>query len=169
MSLWMLSIYVALILFSWLFIFFGGFGTILILGFSFIYALVTGFQVITGKVLISLALLCLVGELFDYIFIYLGTKVGGAGKKAGLGAVLGGLIGAAVSLAFYGIGILAFTIAGVFLGAFVVELNEKKDVLKALKAGLGSLVGRFSAVIFKASLGIVMLGIILFHLWRAVK
>jgi len=164
MNLWIAVIYLVLILFSWLFIFFGGFGTFLILLFSFIYALITGFEFINGKTLIALGLLCLAGELFDYIFIYLGAKIGGASKKTAMGAIVGGLIAAAVSLAFYGVGLFLFTIVGIFLGAFIVELNEKKDVLKALKAGLGSLVGRFSAVIFKALLGLVMVIIIFYHI-----
>jgi hypothetical protein len=164
-----LSLYIALILFSWLFIFFGGFGTVLILIFSLIYALLTGFEIITAKVLIALTLLCLAGEVFDYVFVYLGTKIGGASKKAAWGAIMGGLIGAAVSLVSYGVGLIPLTLVGIFLGAFVVELNEKKDVLKALKAGLGSLVGRFSAVLFKALLGIVIVGIIFYHIWAGYK
>lgn len=169
MNVMILSIYIALILFSWLFIFFGGFGTVLILIFSLIYALLTGFEIITAKVLIALALLCLAGEVFDYVFIYLGAKIGGASKKAAWGAIVGGLIGAAVSLVSYGVGLIPLTLVGIFLGAFFVELNEKKDIFKALKAGLGSLVGRFSAVLFKALLGVIMLGIIFYRIWAGYK
>lgn len=153
-----------ILIFSFIFIFFGGFGTLLILLFSFLYSLLTGFEIITPKVMLALGLIYLAGEIFDYVFIVLGAKISGAGKKACFGAILGGLIGAAISLASYGLGLFPLTLLGIFFGAFLVELKEKKDFLKAVKVGLGSLFGRLGAVVFKAMLGILMLGIIVFHI-----
>ena len=137
---------------------------ILLFLFSFIYAILTGFEIITVRVLIALALICLTGELFDYIFVFLGARISGAGKKAAFGAIIGGIIGAALSLASFGAGFFPLTISGIFLGAFLVELREKKDILKALRAGIGSFLGRFGAVLFKGMLGILMVVIIIAHL-----
>ena len=154
---------------SWIFIFFGGFGTLLILLFSFLYALLTHFEIITPKILLALALIYLTGEIFDYVFIILGAKVSGASKKTAWGAIIGGLIGAALSLANFGVSIIPLTIAGIFIGAFLVELREKRDFFRAFLAGTGSSLGRIGASFFKAVLGLVMLVIVVsricFYLW----
>ncbi|MDP8253742.1 MAG: DUF456 domain-containing protein [Candidatus Kaelpia aquatica] len=155
--------FLILVLISFLFALFGGFGNLLILAFSFIYSALTSFEIISPKVLLALALIYLTGELFEYIFIILGVKISGAGKRAGWGAIIGGLVAAAVSLAFLGTGFIPLTIAGVFLGAFIIELKEKKDIFKAFRAGLGSFLGRFGAVVFKLILGVLMICIIVGH------
>ncbi len=150
---------------SFVFIIFGGFGTLLILLFSSLYSILTGFAIITPKVLLALALIYLIGELFDYVFIILGAKFSGAGKKAAFGAIIGGLVGIAISLASFGAGLLPLTLLGIFLGAFFVELKEKQDVLKAFRAGIGSLLGRFGAVFFKILLGLLMFIIVVTHVF----
>jgi uncharacterized protein YqgC (DUF456 family) len=66
-------------------------------------------------------------------------------------------------------GIVPLTLLGIFLGAFLVELKEKGDFLKALRAGVGSLIGRFGAVIFKVLIGLLMLGIIFYHILAYLK
>jgi len=157
-------LFLVLTFLSFIFIFFGGFGNLLIFLFSLIYAVLTDFEIITGKVLIALILIYLTGELFDYIFVFWGARISGAGKKAAFGAIIGGIIGAAFSLGSFGIGFFPLTISGIFLGAFLVELKEKKDILKALRAGIGSFLGRFGAVVFKGMLGLLMITIIITHL-----
>lgn len=154
---------------AWFLSFFGGIGTLLILLGALLYSVFTGFEIITPKVLLALALLYLTGELFDYAFIALGAKLSGASKKAIFGAIIGGLMGAAISLSTFGVGIVPLTLLGIFLGAFLVELKEKKDFLKALRAGVGSLTGRFGAVIFKVLIGLLMLGIIFYHILTYLK
>ena len=149
---------------SFIFIFFGGFGNLLIFLFPLIYAVLTGFEIITVRVLIALALIYLTGEFFDYIFVFWGARISGAGKKAAFGAIIGGIIGAALSLGSFGIGFFPLTVLGIFLGAFLVELKEKRDILKALRAGVGSFLGRFGAVIFKGMFGLLMVVIIITHL-----
>lgn len=156
--------FVIIILTSFLFTLFGGFGNLLILGFSFLYSLLTRFEIIEPKVLMALALIYLTGELFEYIFIILGVKISGAGKRAGWGAIIGGLVAAAISLAFLGAGFILLTILGIFFGAFLVELKEKRNLLKAFRAGVGSFLGRFGAVVFKLLLGILMIAIIVGHI-----
>lgn len=169
MNLLITALFLIFSFLSFVFIFLGGFGTFLILLFSFIYALLTGFKIITPEVLLSLGLIYLTGELFDYIFIILGAKISGAGKKAAFGAIIGGLIGAAISLSTFGAGFFILTLIGIFSGAFLVELSEKKNLLRAFRAAIGALLGRFSAVIFKAILGFLMLLIIVFHVWSVIK
>jgi hypothetical protein len=154
---------------AWFLSFFGGIGTLLILLGALLYSVFTGFEIITPKVLLALALLYLTGELFDYAFVALGAKLTGASKKAMFGAIIGGLIGAAISLSTFGMGIVPLTLLGIFLGAFLVELKEKGDFLKALRAGVGSLIGRFGAVIFKVLIGLLMLGIIFYHILAYLK
>ncbi|MDP8233361.1 MAG: DUF456 domain-containing protein [Candidatus Saelkia tenebricola] len=158
-------IFLILTFLSFIFIFFGGFGNFLIFLFSFLYAVLTGFNIISTKVLIALALVYLTGEIFEYVFIILGARISGAGKKAAFGAIIGGIIGAALSLSFFGAAVFPLTVLGIFLGAFLVELKEKRDFLKALRAGIGSFLGRFGAVFFKMVIGLLMIIIIITHIF----
>jgi hypothetical protein len=155
-----ISIFIILLIFSWISIFFGLFGTLLILIFSFVYSFLTNFSIIRPKVLLALVFFYLAGELFDYIFIALGAKKFGATNKAIFGGILGGIIGAGLSLASLGIGFFPLVLLGIFLGTFLVEFFQKGDLAKSFRAGIGSLIGRFSATIFKVLLGLAMVFII---------
>jgi uncharacterized protein len=164
MELLITIFFIISVLAAFLFTLFGGFGNLLILLFSLLYSLLTGFKIIEPRVFLALALIYLTGELFEYLFIMLGVRFSGAGKRAAWGAIIGGLLAAALSLAFLGAGFMLFVVLGIFFGAFLVELQEKKDILKAFRAGIGSFLGRFGAVIFKLILGILMLFIIAGHI-----
>lgn len=86
----------------------------------------------------------------DYIIPVLGTKKFG-GTKYG---IWGSTIGLIIGLIFTPIGM----ILGLFLGAFIGELiNNAKDVQKALKASLGSVIGFFFSTGIKLVVGVVFL------------
>jgi hypothetical protein len=162
-----ISIFIILLIFSWISIFFGLFGTLLLLIFSLIYSIITNFSIVSIKTLVVIFLLYLAGELFDYVFIALGAKKFGATNRAILGGIIGGVIGGSLSLIGLGIGIFPLVFLGIFLGTFIVEFFQRKDFKKSIKAGFGSLLGRFSAIIFKALLGLIMLFIVLMQIAKS--
>ncbi|NLO98205.1 MAG: DUF456 domain-containing protein, partial [Peptococcaceae bacterium] len=85
-----------------------------------------------------------------YIASMLGTRRFGGSKKAGWGAVAGTIIG----LIFLGpLGILI----GPFLGAVLIELLQGKEIIKACRAGLGTLLGIFSGTVVKLVIEILMI------------
>ncbi|HOF42393.1 MAG TPA: DUF456 domain-containing protein [Candidatus Moranbacteria bacterium] len=79
-----------------------------------------------------------------YIAPILGAKFSGASKKGLAGAILGGLAGI-IFLPPLGIFI------GAFLGALLGEMMDGKDFLKALKAGIGTILGSFSMIVLQVA------------------
>ncbi len=141
-------------------IFFTTFGTLIILIGAILYALLTGFSILSIKALLVLLTLYLCGEVLEYVFIIFGAKKFGASNAAVVGAIIGGILGAIAGAAFFGIGLILGTFLGIFLGAFLVELMLKKDVIKSLKAGAGGVLGRIGSIVAKVIIAICMFTIV---------
>jgi len=137
-------------------VFFTTFGTLIILAGAVIYAALTGFSVLTAKTLIALFILYLIGEIFENAFVIIGAKGAGATNAAVFGAITGGILGAAIGAVFFGIGLIPGTFLGIFLGSFLAELLVKRDVIKSLKAGTGSVLGRAGSIAAKILIAIIM-------------
>ena len=140
-------------------IFFTTFGTLIILIGSILYALLTGFYLITLKTLLILLTLYFCGEVLEYALIIVGAKKFGASNAATAGAIIGGILGAILGVAFFGVGLILGTFFGIFLGAFLVELLIQKDLVRSLKSGAGSVLGRFGSIVVKIIIAIIMLTI----------
>ena len=137
-------------------IFFTTFGTLIILIGAILYALLTGFSILSIKTLIILLLLYLTGEVFEYLFVIIGAKKFGASNAAVIGALIGGIAGAIAGIGFLGIGVILGTFLGIFLGALLVELLIHKNLVKSLKAGTGGVLGRVGSILVK----VVIAGVI---------
>lgn len=142
-------------------IFFTTFGTLIIFLGSLLYALLTGLAVIGVKTLVVLLTLYLCGEVLEYVCIVVGAKKLGASNAAAFGAIAGGIIGAIAGALYFGIGLLAGTFFGIFLGAFLVELLIQRDLIKSLRAGAGSVIGRVGSIAAKVMIAFAMLAIII--------
>ena len=139
---------------------FGGMGTLLVFLGALVIGFATDFEKMTPVVLGVLFGLFLLGEAFEQISALVGAKMLGASKKAALGAVIGGFVGIILGL-MTGIGILIFPIAGIFLGAFIVELIANKDIRQSFKSGLGGLLGRGAAIFSKITITLAMIAIVI--------
>ncbi len=78
-------------------------------------------------------LLVIVSQVLDYITPMLGTKYSGGSKEANRGSLIGTIVG----LFFLPVGI----ILGPFIGAIAGAMLSGSDFSRALKAGIGSLIG----------------------------
>lgn len=141
-------------------IFFTTFGTLIILIGAVLYALLTGFTIITMKVLLILLLFYLGGEALESVFVVVGAKKFGASNAAIIGGIAGGIIGAALGVGFLGVGLIVGTLLGIFLGAGLVELIAKRNIISSLKAGAGSVAGRIGSIVAKLVIAIIMFSII---------
>ena len=159
MEMLALTILILLSLIGFAAIFFTTFGTLIILIGSILYALLTGFSIISMKALLIILTLYLCGEVLEYLFVILGAKKLGASTTAVVGAIIGGIIGAILGVAFLGVGIILGTFLGIFLGAFLVELIIHKDLVKSLKAGAGGVLGRVGSIVAKVIIAIIMFAI----------
>jgi len=91
--------------------------------------------VIFGSVVVMLV-------VADYVAPILGAKFSGASRKGLFGAILGCLVG-----------IIFFPPIGMFIGAFVGaiigEMADGKESTKAVKAGIGTLLGSLFTIILQ--------------------
>ena len=142
-------------------IFFTTFGTLIIFIGAILYALMTGLSIIGIEALIILLILYLCGEVIEYLFVIVGAKKFGASNAATAGAVIGGIVGAIAGAGFLGIGLILGTFLGIFLGAFIVELLLHRDLVRSLKAGTGSVIGRVGSIVFKVFIAVAMFWIMI--------
>ena len=167
MEILALAILVIFSLIGFAAIFFTTFGTFIILIGAVLYAVMTGLSIIGLKILLILVTLYLCGEVLEYIFIIVGAKRLGASNPAVLGAIIGGIAGAVIGAGFFGVGLILGTFLGIFLGAFLVELVIQKDLVKSLKAGAGSVLGRAGSIVAKMVIALIMLGIMASHIIKS--
>ncbi|MBC7075041.1 MAG: DUF456 domain-containing protein [Syntrophomonadaceae bacterium] len=113
------------------------------------YGWYEGFKAITVEYLLVMAGLTVLSVIVDYISSVLGARYFGSSKKGIWGALLGTFIGIFL---FPPVGILL----GPWLGAVIGEYFEQHDINKAMKVGIGTVVGLFSGMIFKIMVGLVM-------------
>ena len=137
-------------------LFFTTFGTLIIFIGSILYALLTGFSAIGVKTLFILFTLYVCGEVLEYVLIIFGAKKFGASNAAIFGAFVGGILGAILGIGFFGVGLIAGAFLGMFFGAFVVELIIHRDLVKSLKAGTGSVLGRVGSIVAKVIISVAM-------------
>lgn len=142
-------------------IFFTTFGTLILLAGAILYAALTGFSIISIKALFFLGALYFVGEVLEYFSIIFGAKQLAASNAAIGGAIVGGIVGAAFGSAFFGVGLIAGAFLGIFAGAFIVELFVQRDLIKSLKAGTGSILGRVGSIFAKLVIAFAMLFILI--------
>lgn len=87
--------------------------------------------------------------VIDYVAPILGAKFSGSSKKGLVGAIVGSILG-----------IIFFPPLGIFIGAlvgaFLGELFEGKDPEKALKAGIGTILGSVSVIILQTIFSLVL-------------
>ncbi len=114
------------------------------------YGWYEGFQQIDANYLMILAGLTLLSVLVSYASAVWGAKYFGSSKKGTWGAIIGMIAGIFI---FPPLGIFI----GSFLGAVIGEYIELQDFEKAGKAGLGTVLGLFSGMVFNLILATGML------------
>lgn len=114
------------------------------------YGWYEGFQVITPRYLVFMGALTVLSVVVDYLSSTLGAKWTGSGRAGVWGAFIGMIAGV---FFFPPLGILI----GPWLGAVIGEYIDKQDMAQAMKAGLGTVVGLFSGIVFKVMLAVIMI------------
>lgn len=114
------------------------------------YGWYEGFQVISARFLAIMAALTILSLLVDYLSTALGASYFGSSKYGVWGAIIGTFMGLAI---FAPVGIFL----GPWLGASIGEYIACQDINKAMKSGIGTVVGLFSGIIFNLILAMVML------------
>lgn len=113
------------------------------------YGWYEGFHVISAYYLIILAGLTLLSVLVHYLSAVWGSRRYGSSKYGSWGAIIGLLVGMFI-LPPLGIFI------GAFVGALVGEYITRNDWDQSLRAGIGTIVGLFSGMLFNLLLALGM-------------
>ena len=129
-------------------------GTIIIFGAAVLHRVALGPARSCGlSALIVLAVLMLISYALDAAAGYLGAKRFGATRWGLAGGIIGGLVG------------LFFGLPGLFLGPVIGaiggELVGGKELVKAGRAGWGTILGTLAGVVAKIVLGLAMVAIFL--------
>ncbi len=133
-------------------------GTVLILAGAAVHAFATGFDPIGPGRLAILALLTALAYALDHVAGVLGVKrLGGSGWAMG-GAFVGALVGL-----FFG---LPGLVLGPLVGALVAEYAYTRQARTSARAALGTVVGLLVGAVAKIGIGLAMIGLFLFWVWR---
>ncbi|MCX6349506.1 MAG: DUF456 domain-containing protein [Candidatus Aureabacteria bacterium] len=127
---------------------------------ALLYAAFTGFARVGWITLAVLLAITAFSQVFDYLASAWGAKKFGGGRWGMAGSILGGIAG-------FILFDLPGMIAGVFIGAFALELLfGNKEALAALRVGGGSLLGFLGGALMKVIFSLIMIGIFLFDALR---
>jgi uncharacterized protein YqgC (DUF456 family) len=133
-------------------------GIVLILAGAAVHAVATGFDPLGPGRLTILALLTLVAYALDYLAGALGVKRFGGSGWAVAGAVVGALVGMFLGLP----GLLL----GPLLGALGAEYLYTRQLDTSARAAVGTVVGLLVGAVAKIGLGLTMIALFLFWVWR---
>lgn len=142
-------------------------GTVIILIDAAVYALFTGFESISGRVLITLLILSVLAELTEFAVGMGGAAKFGASKKSLTASVIGGFIGALLLSPFiFGLGAILGVFFGGFAGVFGVELLRQSRLKPSLRAAWGTIIGRAAGICVKGAFALVMTAISLASIYN---
>jgi uncharacterized protein len=140
-------------------------GVSLILASVVIWGAVKGFA--TVSLALPVAIVVFVASLgIDFLATYWGAKKAGASNWGQVGSLIGfvvGILGFLPTIPIGGpIGIILGILLGPLLGAIVGEYLYRKNVMVAIKAGLGIVVGSLLGNLFQGVLAIATVAVFVF-------
>lgn len=135
-------------------------GNWLLLGGVLLAAAVSPKAAVTLGVIATLAGLCLLAELLEWLCGVFGAKRYGVSAAGIWGAIIGGFLGALAGGAVLPIlGAFPGGLAGTFLGAFGVELSRGAGRREALRLGMKAFIARMVALAVKVAVTLAMAGL----------
>jgi len=133
-------------------------GTILIFAGALLHGVAYGLEPIGPWRLGLLAVLTVLAYALDYAAGALGVRRFGGSGWATAGAVVGAIVGIFFSL--------PGLILGPLVGAIVAEYAYTRKLDTSARAALGTVVGLLVGAVAKVGIGLVMIGLVLFWVWR---
>ena len=129
-------------------------GPPLILAGAFLYALTTDFSPVGFGRLVILTVLTGFALVLHYVGSALGTRRYGGSVWGMAGALVGAVVG------------LFFGLLGLVLGPVAGELVRGASLEGSVRSGLGAFIGILFGVVGNVSLGLVMIALFLWWVWR---
>ena len=151
------SLFIVVLLIGAFSILFGLPGTVIILLDAFVYGMVTGFEEIGFKILLTLLILSILAELAEFAVGMAGAVKFGASWRAFWCSTIGALVGAVLMAPFLlGFGAVAGGLLGGFAGVLAAELFRRNKLKTSLRAAWGALLGRAAAIFVKGGFALIM-------------
>lgn len=138
-------------------------GTFIVVVASGSAGLLTGWQLVSLRLLLVFLGLAVLGEVSDALFSLLTGKKFGASGFSLLWSFIGGFVGAIIGFPLPLIGNLVGAFVGAFLGAFLAEILTGTNLTKAMKSGIGVFFGKLFGSILKVAIGIAMIFTVLIN------
>jgi len=152
-----LTVFIAVLFIGIFSIIFGIPGTAIILIDVILYAVITGFERITIKVILILLVMSILAEGIDFSLGVAGAARFGITKRVIWISIISGFIGAlALTPFFFGLGTAAGSFLGGFAGVLAVGLIEQSKLKPALRMGYRAILGRVAGTLLKGSLALAM-------------
>lgn len=111
----------------------------------------TGFEALSGTVVLVTGIITALTQGIDYVAGTVGAKALGATPMGTAGAFIGMLVGL-FTLGAVGI------IVGPFVGAFLAELMAGRNERQAIRSGMGTMIGFLGGTFVQMLVGVVLFG-----------
>lgn len=123
-----------------------------------LYSLITPEHYLFPWGIVTILVLCLIGEVLEFFGKAGGAKQAGGSGRAMLLATIGGVIGGIVlSIPIPIIGTIAGVCIGAFVGALAGQMTVAGDVEHSTRVGWGAAKGTLVGILLKLFVGVVML------------
>ncbi len=135
-------------------------GSWLILAAAVGYDWYYGWDRLTLKWLIALAVVAILAELFELLSGAFVAKQAGASRKAMIGAVIGGFVGMiALSIPVPIIGTIIGGMIGCFAGAVIGEMSVHSRIGDGTRVGVFAVIGRILGLFAKTTAAVIIAGV----------
>jgi uncharacterized protein len=152
-----LTLFILVLLFGTFSILFGFPGTVIIFIDALIYSIITGFEKIGIKILLTLLILSALAEVADFAVGMAGAIKFGVSRKGFWAFTIGGFIGALLMTPlFLGLGLLIGTFLGGVIAILTMELLARNKLKPTLRAAYGSILGRVAGICVKGFFALIM-------------
>jgi hypothetical protein len=152
-----LTLFILVLLFGAFSILFGFPGTVIIFIDALIYSVITGFEKIGIKILLTLLILSVLAEVADFAVGMAGAVKFGVSRKGFWAFTIGGFIGALLMTPFFlGLGLLVGTFLGGVIAILTVELMARNKLKPTLRAAYGAILGRVAGICVKGFFALIM-------------
>jgi len=152
-----LTLFILVLLFGAFSILFGFPGTVIIFIDALIYSIITGFEKIGIKILLTLLILSALAEVADFAVGMAGALKFGVSRKGFWAFTIGGFIGALLMTPlFLGLGLLIGTFLGGVIAILTMELLARNKLKPTLRAAYGSILGRVAGICVKGFFALIM-------------
>jgi uncharacterized protein len=152
-----LTLFILVLLFGTFSILFGFPGTVIIFIDALTYSVITGFEKIGIKILLTLLVLSVLAEVADFAVGMAGAVKFGVSRKGFWAFTIGGFIGALLMTPFFlGLGLLIGTFLGGVIAILTMELLARNKLKPTLRAAYGAILGRVAGICVKGFFALIM-------------